>query len=111
MTYSASGSIARWHSMFLVILPVDEPSHTKQHAATSKLQFVTDHVQFITHQANQTLLIDASNRSAAEVEKSFRAVPKVVASGLEIAWTGAEEFCRKMSEILSNFTCLGVSGC
>jgi hypothetical protein len=78
LTYGASGSIARRHSMYLVIPPVNEASRTKQHAATSQVQFLTDHAQFITHHANHILLIDASNCLAAEVEKSFRAVPEVV---------------------------------
>jgi hypothetical protein len=39
---------------------------------------VTDRIGFITHQGKQILLIDVSNCSAADVEKTFRAVPEFV---------------------------------
>jgi hypothetical protein len=39
---------------------------------------MTDRVRFIAHDGKQILLIDASNCSAAQVEKIFRRVPDVV---------------------------------
>src|SRR5580692_1204739 len=57
---------------------VNEGTRVRQHAAASQFQFLIDHVRFITHQGKQILLIDASNCSAAEVEKIFRAVPEFV---------------------------------
>jgi hypothetical protein len=64
--------------MYLVIPAVNETSRAKQHAATSRLQFLIDHVKFITHQSKQILLIDVSHCSAAEVEEIFRVVPEFV---------------------------------
>ena len=64
--------------MSLVIPPVNEASRAKQHAPTSQFQLLTDHVQFITHQGKQILVIDVSNCSAAEVERICHAVPKFV---------------------------------
>jgi hypothetical protein len=126
--------------MNLVIPAVNEASRAlKQHAATSQFQFLTDHVRFITHQGKQILLIDASNCSAAEVERIFRAVPEFVTArprgsvlilsdftGASIgqeairimketavfdkayvkksAWTGSEDFCRGLSEILGDYS-------
>jgi len=78
-----------WHSMRIVIPPttplrdddgarVSEASRAKRHAATSQVQYLTDHIRFVTHLGKQILLIDLSNCSAAEVEKIFRAVPEFV---------------------------------
>jgi hypothetical protein len=39
---------------------------------------MTDRIQFITHEGKQILLVDLSNSSAAEVEKTCRALPDVV---------------------------------
>ena|ERR1017187_2020797 len=39
---------------------------------------MTDRIRFITHQGKQILLLDLSNCSAAEVEKTCRAVPDLV---------------------------------
>jgi hypothetical protein len=39
---------------------------------------MTDRIRFITHQSKQVLLVDLSNCSAAEVEKTCRAVPDAV---------------------------------
>ena len=59
--------------------PRDEacPS-AKEHAGASQLLYMTDRLRFITHQDKQILLIDLSSCSAAEVEKTFRAVPELV---------------------------------
>lgn len=51
-------------------------SRAKRHAASVEL--LSDRLRFFTHQAKQILLIDVSHCSAAEVEKIFRAVPKLV---------------------------------
>jgi hypothetical protein len=58
--------------------PVLEASTVKQHAATSQVQYLREHIRFIPHLGRQILLLDLSNCSAAEVEKIFRAVPEVV---------------------------------
>lgn len=55
-----------------------EASRAKQHAATSQLQYLSEHIRFISHQGKQILLLDVSNCSSAEVEKIFRAVPEFV---------------------------------
>jgi hypothetical protein len=55
---------------------VYDSSRAKQH--TASVQLVSDRLRFFTHQAKQILLIDVSHCSAAEVEKIFRAVPKLV---------------------------------
>jgi hypothetical protein len=55
---------------------VYDASHAKRHAASSQL--LEDRLRFFTHQAKQILRIDVSHCSAAEVEKIFRAVPKLV---------------------------------
>jgi hypothetical protein len=60
------------------LFAVHEPSRAKQHAATSRHQYLSDHIHFINHQAKQVLLLDLSNCSAAEVAKIFRAVPEFV---------------------------------
>jgi hypothetical protein len=39
---------------------------------------LTDRIQFIAHEGKQILLVDLSNGSAAEVEKTLRALPDVV---------------------------------
>lgn len=39
---------------------------------------MTERIRFITHEGKQVLLVDLSNCSAAEVEKTCRAVPDVV---------------------------------
>jgi hypothetical protein len=39
---------------------------------------MTDRIQFIAHEGKQILLVDLSNGSAAEVEKTCRALPDVV---------------------------------
>jgi len=57
---------------------VHEASRLKRHAATTQVQYLRDHIRFISHQGRQILLLDLSNCSAAEVEKVFRAVPDVV---------------------------------
>ena len=84
LTYSASASAVCGCSIDLVIphitLLQDEASRVKQHGATSKLQFLTEHIHFINHQAKQVLLLDLANCSAAEVGNSFRAVPEFVTS-------------------------------
>ena len=125
--------------MYLVIPAVNETSRAKQHAATSRFQFLIDHVRFITHQSKQILLIDVSHCSAAEVEEIFRVVPEFVMArprgsvlilsdfrGASIdqeairvmketavfdklyvkksAWTGEEDFCRRLSESLGEFS-------
>jgi hypothetical protein len=55
---------------------VYDASRAKERAASGQL---LDHrLRFISHQAKQILLIDVSHCSAAEVEKIFRAVPKLV---------------------------------
>jgi hypothetical protein len=54
-----------------------EASRARQRA-TSQVQYLTEHIRFITHQGKQILLIDLSNCSSAEVEKIFRAVPESV---------------------------------
>ena len=59
---------------------VSEASRAKRHAATSQVQFLSDHIRFITHQGKQILLIDVSNCSTAQVEQIFRAVPELVTS-------------------------------
>jgi hypothetical protein len=59
---------------------VSEASRAKRHAATSQVQFLSDHIRFITHQGKQILLIDIANCSAAQVEQIFRAVPELVTS-------------------------------
>ena len=55
---------------------VYDASRAKEHAASGQL--LDDRLRFISHQAKQILLIDVSHCSAAEVEKIFRAVPKLV---------------------------------
>ena len=40
--------------------------------------YMTDRIGFITHHGKQILLVDLSNCSAAEVEKTCRAVPELV---------------------------------
>src|SRR5580658_10792602 len=66
--------------MYLVIphTTVNEASRAKQHTATSQVQYLTDHIRFITHQGKQILLINLFHCSAAEVERIFRAVPEFV---------------------------------
>jgi hypothetical protein len=68
---------------------------------------MTDRARFIIHQGKQILLIDFSNRSAAQVEEICRAVPELVttrplASVLILSdFTGAsfdEEAIRAMKE-------------
>jgi hypothetical protein len=54
-----------------------EASRARQRA-TNLVQYLTEHIRFITHQGKQILLIDLSNCSSAEVEKIFRAVPESV---------------------------------
>jgi hypothetical protein len=80
------------HRMYLVVLhkeplkgddgarlsAVKEASRAQQHAATSQVQYLGEHIRFINHQGKQILLIDLSNCSSAEVEKIFRAVPEFV---------------------------------
>jgi hypothetical protein len=94
LTYGASASIVCCCSMDLVLphttlpsdavgkgnepFPVLETSLTKQYAATSQVQYLNNHIRFITHEARQILLLDLSHCSATEVEKIFRAVPEVV---------------------------------
>ncbi|MBZ5655269.1 MAG: hypothetical protein LAO56_08305 [Acidobacteriia bacterium] len=39
---------------------------------------MADRIQFISHEGKQILLVDFSNCSAAEVEKTCRAVPELV---------------------------------
>jgi hypothetical protein len=51
-------------------------SRSQKHAASSQL--LDDRLRFISHQGKQILLIDVSHCSPAEVEKIFRAVPKLV---------------------------------
>jgi hypothetical protein len=58
--------------------PVLDTSLAKQHATTSQVQYLNDHIRFSTHEARQILLLDLSHCSATEVEKIFRAVPEVV---------------------------------
>jgi hypothetical protein len=84
--------MVRWRRINLVTFPltiskgeegappctVHELSGAKQHAATSRRQYLTDHVHFINHQNKQVLLLDLSNCSAAEVRKIFQAVPDFV---------------------------------
>ncbi len=55
-----------------------DASRARRHAATSQVQYLADHIRFITHQHKQILLIDVSNCGASEVEKIFRAVPEFV---------------------------------
>jgi hypothetical protein len=65
----------------ILVIPhttVNEASRAKQHTATSQVQYLTEHIRFITHQGKQILLINASNCSAPEVGKIFRAVPELV---------------------------------
>jgi hypothetical protein len=57
---------------------VNEAARARQHASTSQVQYLTEHIRFITYQGKQILLIDLSNCSAPEVEKIFRAVPESV---------------------------------
>jgi len=59
---------------------VSEASRAKRHSATSQVQYLSDHIRFITHQGKQILLIDVSNCSTAQVEQIFRAVPELVTS-------------------------------
>jgi len=59
---------------------ISEASRSKRHAATSQVQYLSDHIRFITHQGKQILLIDVSNCSTAQVEQIFRAVPELVTS-------------------------------
>jgi hypothetical protein len=39
---------------------------------------LTDRIRFITHQGKQILLLDLSNCSAAQVQKTIRALPELV---------------------------------
>ena len=55
-------------------------SRTLHHVATNRIQYLADHIRFITYQGKQILLLDLSNCSSAEVETIFRAVPEVVTS-------------------------------
>lgn len=55
---------------------VYDVSRSKRHSASSQL--LEDRLRFFTHQAKQILRIDVSHCSAAEVEKIFRAVPRLV---------------------------------
>jgi hypothetical protein len=73
---------------------------------------VTDRIGFITHQGKQILLIDVSNCSAADVEKTFRAVPEFVMKETAVfdksfvrksAWVGTADFPQVFSENLKNF--------
>jgi hypothetical protein len=57
-----------------------EASRAKRQAATSQVQYLSDHIRFITHQGKQILLIDISDCSAAQVEQIFREVPELVTS-------------------------------
>jgi hypothetical protein len=57
---------------------VKEASRAKQHAATSQLQYLSEHIRFLSHQGKRILLIDVSNCSSAEVETIYRAVPEFV---------------------------------
>src|ERR1022692_2729337 len=68
---------------------------------------MTDRIRFITHQGKQILLLDLSNCSAAEVEKTCRAVPDLVTAHprgsvlIRSDFTGAsfdEEAIRVMKE-------------
>jgi hypothetical protein len=72
-----------------------------------KRLYMTDRIGFITHQSKQILLVDLSNSSAAEVEKTLRALPDVVTTRLRGSvlilsdFTGAsldEEAMRVMRE-------------
>jgi hypothetical protein len=89
------------------LIAVYEALRSKEHAATSQRQYLTDHIHFIHHQRKQILLLDVSNCSAAEVRKIFQAVPEFVtvrprASVLILAdFTGASfdaESIRAMKE-------------
>jgi len=56
---------------------VHEASRARQRA-TSQVQYLSEHIRFITHEGKQILLIDLSDCLSAEVEKIFRAVPESV---------------------------------
>jgi hypothetical protein len=53
-------------------LPEEAPSEG------TRPKYMTDRIQFIVHEGKQILLVDLSNSSAAEVEKTLRALPDVV---------------------------------
>jgi hypothetical protein len=92
MTYSAFATKGCCYSLYLVLMrtippagdkgegasAVQDASRVTRHAATSQVQYLRDHIRFISHQGRQILLLDLCNCSAAEVEKIFRAVPEVV---------------------------------
>jgi hypothetical protein len=55
---------------------VYDASRAREHAASGRL--LDDRLRFISHRSKQILFIDVSHCSAAEIEKIFRAVPKLV---------------------------------
>ncbi len=94
LTYRASTRALRRRTIYPVRPPTFPPkddaaaqpsqgfgaTRTLHHIATNRIQYLADHIRFITHQGKQILLLDLSNCSSAEVETIFRAVPEVVTS-------------------------------
>lgn len=72
-----SGSLSKAEEEALPFT-VDELCRANRHVAASQRRYLTEHIQFITHQGKQVLMLDVSHCSASEVGTIFRAVPEFV---------------------------------
>jgi hypothetical protein len=57
---------------------VEDFSHASRHLAASHHQYLTEHINFITYQGKQVLMLDVSHCLASEVETLFRGLPEFV---------------------------------